>query len=181
MCLETLGLHSQEQKQTQAKLENHIIQYTLDSHSENFRGAKKPVKMLSTFAKTSHLVAPVETFASKNITQWENPIFNFWSRARFATGSCKETCCLCPEKLMTWAPQEGFSKAFLKARLLGAGVGWQVCRGAGVQFSDGADDNVTGGVPGLTRSVLRAPGGLGLCARSSSSQHLPFDGGFLRL
>lgn len=34
MCLETLGLHSQEQKQTQAKLENHIIQYTLDSHSE---------------------------------------------------------------------------------------------------------------------------------------------------
>ena len=34
MCSETLGLHSQEQKQTQAKLESYIMQYTLDSHSE---------------------------------------------------------------------------------------------------------------------------------------------------
>ena len=38
--------------------------------------------MLSIFAKTNHLVAPVETFASKNIIQWGNPIFFFLEQSK---------------------------------------------------------------------------------------------------
>ena len=45
--------------------------------------------MLSTFAKTSHLVAPVEMFASKNIAQWENPIFIFGAEQGLLQGPAR--------------------------------------------------------------------------------------------
>ena len=149
MCSETLGLHSQEQKQTQAKLESYIMQYTLDSHSEKTSEERRNLlKCCLPLLKQATWWHQWRRLPLKYNPVGKPNFFFFLEQSKVYYRVLQGDVLLMPWKAHDLSSQEGFSKAFLKARLLGAGVGWQGVRWAGVRFSDWADGKVTGDVTG---------------------------------